>query len=318
MHPIVSIIVPVYKVELYLHRCVRSILAQTYAHWELILVDDGSPDACPQICDEYADTDQRIRVVHKNNGGLSDARNCGLDMATGEYVMFVDSDDYIHPKMLEAMVGHALSNDADLVQCRYIRGTEERFPDVKEGRVHYFDNHTIFASAMQQVTSWAKLCRRSLWEGIRMPVGQIHEDEATTWKIYYRSSMIVALEAPYYYYYVNPTGIMSTEGRRFNPIFVDIYNERISYFSERGEDLLVRLSRWQFCLPLMYLYLRGNLTRSESSCIRGLLVENIKQFVRVRQVPCAHRWVFAILGVCPPLFRGMCLLLTKARNLFGV
>ena len=99
MSELISIIVPVFKVEKYLKRCVESIRNQTYPDIEIILVDDGSPDACPQICDQYAQEDARIKVIHKSNGGLSDARNCGIDAARGKYIGFVDSDDYIHPEM---------------------------------------------------------------------------------------------------------------------------------------------------------------------------------------------------------------------------
>ena len=103
-NPKLSVIVPIYNVEAYLRRCVDSILAQTFTDYELILVDDGSPDNCGEICEEYAGTDDRIRVIHKENGGLSDARNAGLDVATGAYVGFVDSDDYIHPNMYQRLI----------------------------------------------------------------------------------------------------------------------------------------------------------------------------------------------------------------------
>lgn len=117
--PLVSVIVPVYKVEKYLHRCIDSILCQTYPEFELILVDDGSPDRCPQICDEYASKDKRIRVVHKSNGGQSSARNAGLDICKGDYIYFCDSDDWIEPNLLELVIGKIISEKADMVrfQC---------------------------------------------------------------------------------------------------------------------------------------------------------------------------------------------------------
>ena len=106
----ISIIVPVYKVEQYLERCVRSLINQTYKNVEIILVDDGSPDQCPQMCDNYASDDLRIKVIHKKNGGLSDARNAGLRIATGEYVMYVDSDDYIEKNACEKLIKNAIGN----------------------------------------------------------------------------------------------------------------------------------------------------------------------------------------------------------------
>ena len=156
--PLISVIVPVYNVEPYLDRCVRSILAQSYADWELILVDDGSPDRCPEMCDAYATKDKRIKVVHKSNGGLSDARNHGLNVATGDYVLFVDSDDYIHPEMLRTMSLLGAQEDADIVQCSYIRGTSESFPTIKEHtKYDTFANRSIFASTKQQTLLCAKL-----------------------------------------------------------------------------------------------------------------------------------------------------------------
>lgn len=315
MRHTVSIIVPVYKVEPYLERCVKSILAQSYTDWELILVDDGSPDHCPEMCDTYATEDKRIKVIHKANGGLSDARNHGLDAATSEFVLFVDSDDYIHYRMIETMMKHAIGNDADIVQCSYIRGTDECFPTIKESTKHEtFDSRSIFASIKQQTILCAKLYRRTLWEGLRMPIGKIHEDDFTTWKLYYRSKRIVVIDTPYYYYYKNPQGIMSNEGRRFNPVLVEAYEERISYFEKMSEETLALLSRWRFSMPLMYLFLRGDLTREETIGICQLLSKNIKKFVRCRQVPFTHRCAFIFLGLWPSLFRALSITIGKAHT----
>ena len=312
----ISIIVPVYNVEAYLTRCVESILAQTYTDWELILVDDSSPDRCPKMCDAYAAEDKRIKVIHKANGGLSDARNHGLDAATGEYILFVDSDDYIHPNMLQAMSQLATEKNADIVQCSYIRGTENSFPTIKESTKHYtFDNKSIFASTRQQTILWAKLYRRNLWNNLRMPVGKIHEDDFTTWRLYCNSQIIVVIDTPYYYYYKNPQGIMACEDRRFSPVLVEAYEERITYFDERNEVTLAVLSRWRFSMPLMYIYLRGNITREERHNIRHLLHENIKTFVRCHQVPWTHRMVFFLINLSPQLYRSLSELLGMAHTI---
>ncbi|HDT8053597.1 TPA: glycosyltransferase, partial [Enterococcus faecalis] len=115
--PKISIIVPVYNVEKYLEKCVRSILAQTFTDFELILVDDGSPDSSGAMCDQFAEQDQRVKVIHKENGGLSDARNAGIEIATGEYLGFVDSDDYIADDMYELLYTNIVKEDADLSIC---------------------------------------------------------------------------------------------------------------------------------------------------------------------------------------------------------
>ena len=117
VNPLISIIIPVYKVELYLKQCVESILIQTYLNIEVILVDDGSPDSCPQICDEYARKDYRIKVIHKSNGGLSDARNVGLNIAVGQYVVFVDSDDWIENTMVEHLLFACIKYNVEMATC---------------------------------------------------------------------------------------------------------------------------------------------------------------------------------------------------------
>jgi glycosyltransferase involved in cell wall biosynthesis len=117
--PKISVIVPIYKIEMYLHQCIDSILAQSYSNLEIILVDDGSPDNCGKICDDYAEKDNRIKVIHKENGGVSSARNAGLDIATGDYISFVDGDDYVNNNMMEILLDNIISNDTDLVICNY-------------------------------------------------------------------------------------------------------------------------------------------------------------------------------------------------------
>ena len=123
--PLISVIVPIYNVEKYLDRCVDSIINQTYKNLEIILVDDGSPDNCPQMCDDYAKKDSRIKVVHKENGGLSDARNVGMEVATGEYVSFIDSDDYISLDFYETLLETIVDNDSDIVECGVVKFYED-------------------------------------------------------------------------------------------------------------------------------------------------------------------------------------------------
>ena len=125
---LISVIVPVYKVEAYLDRCVQSIVDQTYTNLEIILVDDGSPDRCPQMCDEWAKRDARIRVIHKPNGGGAQARNVGLERASGEYIAFVDSDDYLLPGMYEALLCALMQTNCDIAECDYYVVNSDVFP----------------------------------------------------------------------------------------------------------------------------------------------------------------------------------------------
>lgn len=185
MQPLISIIVPIYKVEPYLRKCVDSILAQTYRNLEIILVDDGSPDGCGAICDEYAVKDPRIRVIHKKNGGLSDARNAGLDICTGKYIAFVDSDDWIEPHMYQTLLALLEHFGADMAfggvaddleqdgTVRTVKTSDYGSPPFAEDKIaamrRYF--HGSWAA-------WDKLYKAELFDSIRYPVGEINEDEA--------------------------------------------------------------------------------------------------------------------------------------------
>lgn len=301
---LISIIVPVYKVEVYLQRCVESVLSQTYKDWELILVDDGSPDNCPQICDDYALKDCRIKVIHKENGGLSSARNEGLHLACGTYIMFLDSDDYIHSQTLQDVLALATENNADIVQFSFIRGNAGTFPLIEKSKSpRIYDNYSIFHSTDQKVISCAKLYKRDLWDGINFPVGKVNEDDATTWKLYYRASRVVYIDTPYYYYYENPNSIMANQKKHISLDFIKIYQERIAFFREEKDDDLVRISQWRFCMPLMLVYMRGNITQEEKNRILSLFKDNVKSVITYPNVPIKYRLVLGIFSICPPFFR---------------
>lgn len=187
---LISVIVPIYNVENYLRCCIESIVKQTYQNIEIILVDDGSTDSCPQICEEYVSKDSRISVIHQENGGLSEARNTGIKFARGEYITFVDSDDVLELDMLEYLYNKMIEQNADIVQCQNMRIDE--FGDIVG---HYCDvpdvlaedNHTcmkIMLSDMRfNTTAWAKLYRLSLLGDVRFPKGKYNEDVFTTYKL---------------------------------------------------------------------------------------------------------------------------------------
>lgn len=204
---LISVIVPVYKVEEYLPKCVESILNQTYSRLEVILVDDGSPDGCGRLCDAYAARDSRVRVIHKPNGGLSDARNAGIEIATGAYLAFVDSDDWLEPDAYEAMLSAAVRHNAALVCAgRYdeneltgVRAVglcperEEMVPGVQLVRRIFHWNHLDSAA-------WDKLYARALFHEIRYPVGRIVEDVPTTYRLVLLAGGGLLLPKPIYHY----------------------------------------------------------------------------------------------------------------------
>lgn len=213
---IVSIVVPIYKVEDYLPNCIESLINQTYSDLEIILVDDGSPDQCGEICDEYAKRDNRIKVIHKENGGLSDARNAGIDIASGKYITFIDSDDFIFLDMIEKLVCLAEQQKADIIECRHIRCNENdtiesiAVPNLKK-QFQSFENDekmkVFFASKGSDTTAWGKLYKTELFSNIRYPVGKIHEDVFTTYKLIHIANKLVITEYIGYVYRVNENSI---------------------------------------------------------------------------------------------------------------
>lgn len=211
MEQLISIIVPIYKVELYLRRCLDSILAQTYQNLEIILVDDGSPDNCGIICDEYAAKDNRIKVIHKENGGLSDARNYGLDIARGQYIGFVDSDDWISPDMYAYLLQGLLKYDADIAVCEYYNVYNKKRIATRRDEDRVFEGGKILEALLGLKIgnyAWNKLYKKELWCDIRYPYGQNYEDVRTTYKLFQKCRRVVGLKDAKYFYFQNNFGIV--------------------------------------------------------------------------------------------------------------
>lgn len=210
----ISVIVPVYNVEAYLPRCIDSILAQTYRNLEIILVDDGTKDNCDKICDKYAAQDSRVRVIHKPNGGLSSARNAGIDVATGEYLAFVDSDDWIEPDTYEHLLSAALRYDVKLVCAgRYDvdSATGEKRKGLCPPREEVVTGkemaRRIFLWENMDSASWDKLYHRSLFREIRFPLGKIVEDVPIMYLIALDAGKVAMCDKPVYNYYHRPGSI---------------------------------------------------------------------------------------------------------------
>lgn len=250
----ISVIVPVYKVEPYLRCCIDSILAQTFTNFELILVDDGSPDNCGAICDEYAAKDKRITVIHQKNGGLSAARNAAIDWCFAnsktEWITFVDSDDAIVPSCLETMYRYAEKTSADTVIAQeYDFSNDEEIRSITEEvkSVKTIPGKKASAGVYQRMSgvsfyAWGKLYRKSLLQGMRYPVGKQFEDEDLTPKLLYKSMMVTVLDAHLYCYRMREDSIVHVPFslRRFDHL--EGMDSCILFFKEKNEDELVRLA----------------------------------------------------------------------------
>jgi len=256
MKPLISVIIPVYGVEKYLRRAVDSVLKQSYRNLEIILVDDGSPDGCPAICDEYAAKEARVRVIHKENGGLSDARNAGLDIAGGEYIAFLDSDDYFAPFFIEVLYNELIRTDAQVVLCRY-EVTEELLPehgpdfdavlktyregeadckeyDRKQMLLNQYD--ALCKDATYFIVAWNKLYKASLWKDVRFPKGKIHEDEATTYRIFDKITKGVYVDVPMYAYFSMQDSITRAKFNTRRLQWFDALDDRIAFLIEKDEQ----------------------------------------------------------------------------------
>lgn len=245
----ISIIIPVYKAERYLNRCVDSILNQTYQNLEIILVDDGSPDHSGIICDEYARRDQRIKVLHQQNGGQSKARNEAFNIAEGEYYCFVDADDYIDSKYIEILYNRLVENQADVSMCDFIEFKDE-FVDTtnsaqkenvkwcKKGYDVIKCMHTVPGELF--VVMWGKLFKKELFEKVRFPEGRICEDLAVLYRLYDKATKIVYSSETLYFYYRNNEN--SSTYKVNDKFYQDVYlalEEEINYLQEYHEELLM-------------------------------------------------------------------------------
>ena len=239
---VISVIVPVYRVEPYIHRCVDSILNQSYSEFELILVDDGSPDSCGVICDDYAKKDGRVHVIHQKNGGLSAARNSGIDWvmkhSDSKWLAFVDSDDWIHREYLQLLLSAAQEYGTRIAVCDKVRA-EQAYEDPVFQTVR-----TVCVSSEQAytdyyamgMTAWGKIYHRELFENLRFPVGKLHEDCYVTHIPLFEAGKVAVCDEPLYYYFTNPGSITRTRWSEKRLEELESHEYRAAWLLEHGYD----------------------------------------------------------------------------------
>ncbi len=290
MSETISVIVPVYKVEKYITKCVDSILAQTYHELDVILVDDGSPDDCGRICDEYSEKDNRIRVIHKENGGLSSARNAALDVAKGSWIICVDSDDYIHPDLIRRLYDAVISNSAQISICSHYEVSNDKLLITQKivDEVIVWDKHTALKKLVEDTDiksyAWGKLYKRELFDGVRYPNGRNYEDIATTYFLFDKADRIAKIPDFLYYYLIRKDGIS------YNNSTVSWHKgchatclgqeERAEYFKGREYKELYQLAMAKL-LPYLYSDINSGYKVSAASDIsqtKDYLKKNIEEF----------------------------------------
>lgn len=312
MSPILTIIVPIYKVEPYLRQCIDSILNQTWEEFELILIDDGSPDKCGEICDEYSQKDQRIKVIHQENKGLSAARNNGVDIARGKYLTFIDSDDWLKPDMYETLITLAETYNTDIAECGYVKAYDNGLVEninfsysiqVIDGITALQDFHK---GIIRRVVVWNKIYRKTLWENIRFPVGKVHEDEFTTYKLYYKADRILQLDAGLMYYRQRPDSFIGKgfEEKKFAN-FREAFQEKQEFFHREGLKSLQDLAGVETTASLMDAYLemhKQKRLRAKARQIKKQFNRELKYLQQTADVSLKHRALLSLFYISPVLY----------------
>ncbi|WP_172638467.1 glycosyltransferase family 2 protein [Lactiplantibacillus plantarum] len=253
-----SVIVPVYNVQSYLSKCIDSVVRQTFKDFELLLIDDGSTDKSGVICDRYARNDSRIKVIHKSNGGLSDARNAGIEIAQGDFIFFIDSDDYVHEQLFEILLHSARLHSAEIVECGVKDVPENSLDDYSgfdygleaaEAASHVYTHDEAVENILDyqfKIMAWNKLYRRELFRSLRFPKGKLHEDEFLTPYLVDCCSSYVEIDLPYYRYVQRKNSIMRSQFNLHRLDILEAHEERILYFSRKYNQKFDDIMNYHF------------------------------------------------------------------------
>ena len=290
--PLISVIVPVYNVEQYLPRCLDSIINQTYTNLEILLIDDGATDNCGKICDEYAQKDNRIRVFHKENGGQASARNLGLDIAVGDLIMFVDSDDCLLLDMLSIMYSAMIRDNVDLVLCNYLKvsenlqlTTDDSVELAKEELGHYgiFETKDLVSFLCNGsrgcfTVPWAKLYSKNVLQDIRFPLDKkAHEDEFVSHKIYFNCSKASLIKDKLYYYVQREGSTMRLRNDRATLDYVEAMIERFSFAVNNNLDSIVEITCREAIGWLLLAHVKGKENKRRKRLLKKELLKAIKE-----------------------------------------
>lgn len=310
----ISIIVPVYNVENYLAKCIDSILTQTFYDFEVILVDDGSQDNSGKICDEYAERDRRVKVIHKKNGGLSSARNAGIDVAKGKYLGFVDSDDYIDKDMYELMYNHILLEKVNIVSVEMIDVYDGKiFKNIDSDDFIVLNQKEVITAVMKGSMFYAyatnKLFEKRLFESIRFPEGKIVEDAFTIIKLLMLIEYVAVLSASKYYYYHRSDSII---GKSFSHKTLDVIEawkqnqELVLKKYPDLKDVCLRRTCWAYFFVLDKLIVSENYREiAEKNRIINYLKENRKFILKYSGFTKTRKLAILALSISESCYRAL-------------
>lgn len=290
--PVLSIITPVYNVEKYLSHSIESILSQTFSDFELILINDGSTDNSGELCEKFARSDSRIKVFHQKNQGQAVARNRALDIVKGEYIGFVDSDDYIHPQMYEILISNAKKCNAKISVGGYRPVTDRTYMErISDSDVQpqiwngcKFLTHCLLDGVdKKQWILCDKVFQRSCFENIRMPEGRICEDNAIVYKMLYEADVVADCNAPLYYYYQNPDSTVNQSFKHKHLNWLLVPQEMISYFAEKQDAILLDKANKMYLYVLEDMYREAHASLKDPIVARRLKEDMKKQYYKEKK-----------------------------------
>ena len=302
---LISVIVPIYKVEAYLIRCVESIVNQTYQNLEIIFVDDGSPDNCSKVCDEWSIKDSRIKVIHKKNGGLSDARNAGMKIATGKYISFIDSDDYVALDFFETLLSVMEKENSDIAECNVVKfyedGRSEKYSD--DLAITTFDTESALTGLIAENPFhqhvWNKLYKTQLVKDIHYAVGKLNEDEFWTYQVFGRAQKVSKINKTMYYYFQRSSSIM---GESYNIRRLDALEgkaNRQKYIEERFPSLATqaKIDFYGSCLfayQCVLKYMSGSEKKKASDVIKKYRRQCELSFAEIKDIEGGSKKYFCL------------------------
>lgn len=310
-------IIPVYNVEKYLERCINSVLNQTALNIEIILVNDGSKDNSPRICDEFAQKYDNINVIHKENGGLSDARNAGLLFVgkkgePDDYITFLDSDDFLHETYAEKMIKLCTEMECDMAQCQYEKGSEDTFSENSFEVVSFAktSEESLLNYDLKSL-SCAKIYKLRVFKDLFFPVGVWNEDEFVTYRAVYSSCKVAFTNEKLYYYFQHEQSIMDNVAKRIkdNPHrydYLKAYKERAEFFQKEKKDDLVLKTYEKVCTDIILRYCEQMyLKKSERDidCVSGKYLkiyrEHYKKMIKRKGIPVKRKAMFVSFNMFP-------------------
>lgn len=312
MEELITVVVPIYKVEDCLTICIDSILSQTYRNLEIILVDDGSPDNCSKICDEYEKKDKRVKVIHKENGGLSDARNAGMKIATGKYITFIDSDDYVSNDYVEYLYNLLKKYNVKLSICDFKKVWKETDITAKEEtKIEVLNSEKAFKNLLFSqgidISAWAKLYQIDLWENYEFPKGKCYEDSAIIYKLIDRAENVAFGNKQCYYYVARPGSISKQKGFNKNEEdYIENTKQMLGFIREKYPNINSATNRYDlysnFRILRILIFTKPRNRKMEKIVIKNINQHKKKVFLG-KETPKRDKLAIIFLSMGLPVFK---------------